>query len=119
MEGIAAYRQNAVETQSRGRIIVMLYEGAIRFLRQSLEALEKEDYVQKGELINKAIEVILELNVSLNLEAGGDIAQNLRSLYHFMMQHLTVANVKCDGEMIQDVINLLSELNEGWKQITE
>ncbi len=119
MEGIAAYQQNAVETQSQGRIIVLLYEGAIRFLRQAQEALDQQDYVRKGELINRAIEIILELNVSLNLEAGGEIAQNLRSLYHFMMQHLTVANVKCDKQMIQDVVNILDELNQGWKQITD
>ena len=119
MEGITAYQQNAVETQSQGRIIVLLYEGAIRFLRQAQDALDKQDYVRKGELINRAVEIILELNVSLNLDEGGEIAQNLRSLYHFMMQHLTVANLKCDRQMLQDVIKILNELNEGWKQITE
>jgi flagellar protein FliS len=117
MNGITAYQQNAVTTQPKGKLIVMLYEGAVRFLRQAIAAIDAGDYVQKGEHINKAIEIILELNVSLNMEAGGEIAQNLRGLYHFMMQHLTVANVKCDAKRIEEVICLLEELNEGWKVV--
>lgn len=118
MQGITAYQQNAVTTQPKGRIIVMLYEGAVKFLRQAADAINARDYVAKGRLINRAIDILLELNVSLDMEQGGEIAGNLRSLYDFMLQELAVANTRCDRRRIETVIGLLEELNEGWKAIS-
>jgi len=118
MDGIAAYRENSITTQSRGRLIVLLYEGAIRFLKQASAALKDKDYAEKGNYINKAIAVIQELNISLDMEGGGEIAMNLRRLYLFMVRYLTEANMNRDPGRIQDVIRLLEDLNEGWKVAT-
>ncbi len=117
MNGISAYKQNAVATENKGRLVVMLYDGAIKFLRQAVEALEREDYVEKGRLINRAIDIIEELNVTLDMEVGGEIAQNLRNLYYFMGKRLTEANVKRSAKMIEEVIDLLEDLNSAWRQI--
>jgi len=118
MNGVDVYQQTAVGTQNKGRLIVMLYEGAIRFLRQAIADLERKDYAAKGRNIGKAQDIILELNTVLDMEAGGEIAQNLRALYNFMQRHLSQANIKCDPQMVRDVISLLEELNSSWRAIT-
>ena len=119
MNGIKAYQETAVCTQNRGQLVVMLYEGAIKFLKQAIADLEREDYASKGIRIAKAVDIIIELNTVLDMDKGGEIAQNLRSLYNFMHHHLSEANLKKDTRMIQDVINLLQELKQGWEAIAE
>ena len=118
MNGIAAYQENTVTTQSRGRLIVMLYDGAIKFLRKALEAIEQGDDGEKGRMVVKAMAIVDELDSSLNMEAGGEVAANLRALYDFMRRHLFEANVQRDPRKIEQVIALLDELNEGWRAIT-
>jgi flagellar protein FliS len=115
MDAIRTYQANAITTQSRGRLIVLLYEGAIKFLRQAQKELEAGNMAAKGEYINKAVAILHELDACLDLEAGGEIARNLRKLYHFMIQHLNDANIHRDPQRIQSVINCLTDLNEGWK----
>lgn len=117
MSGTSVYEETAVMTQNRGRLVVMLYEGAIKHLHQAIKAIEQNDSEQKGKLICKAQDIIFELNTVLDMEAGGEIADNLRKLYNFMWQHLGKANLKCDSRMVGEVIDLLVELNEGWKAI--
>jgi flagellar protein FliS len=118
MNGFETYQETAVCTQSKGRLIVMLYDGAIRFLKQAVVALEEKDYAAKGVLLTKAMDIIFELNTILDMEQGGEVSQNLRSLYNFMHRHLSEANVKKDPRMIQEVITLLEELNQSWRAIT-
>lgn len=118
MNGITAYQDNAVTTQSKGRLIVMLYEGAIKFLRLAIREIENNNYEAKGRYINKAIDIINELNVVLDMDAGGGIAGNLRKLYIFMINRLSQANIQCDPQQIRDVIKLMEELNKSWKAIT-
>ena len=118
MNGFEAYRETAVSTQSRGRLIVMLYDGAIRFLRQAITDIERCDYAAKGRHIGKAQDILFELNTVLDMEQGGQIAQNLRGLYNFMNKHLIEANLRKDPRMINEVIAILEELNQGWRAIT-
>jgi flagellar protein FliS len=118
MNGIAAYKEAAVGTQSKGRLIVMLYDGAIKFLKLAIRELEAQNYAAKGQYINRAQDIINELNAVLDMEAGGEIAENLRKLYVFMGRRLGQANTQRDPQMIQEVIALLEELNLSWKTIT-
>ena len=118
MSGIEAYQQTAVGTQSKGRLIVMLYDGAIKFLKLAIQELEAENFAAKGKYINRAQDIISELNAVLDMEAGGEIAENLRKLYLFMNRRLREANAKRDVQMIREVIGLLEELNQSWKAIT-
>ncbi len=117
MNGFAAYQDTAVTTQSKGRLIVLLYEGAIKFMKLAIKELEARDYAEKGRYINRAQDIINELNAILDMDAGGEIAQNLRSLYLFMSRRLSEANTNRDPEMIREVINLMEELNQSWKAI--
>ena len=118
MQGIKTYQDNAVTTQSRGRLIVMLYEGAIKFLKQAIIELEANHHEAKGQYINKALDIINELNAVLDMNAGGQVASNLRKLYLFMIKHLSEANTKRDPQMIREVIKLMEELNQSWRAIS-
>jgi len=119
MSGIAAYKENAVATGSNGRLVVLLYDGAIKFLRQAIKALDAGDAAEKGVYIGKATEIIIELDSVLDMEGGGEIAQNLRNLYNFMVMHLTRANRQKDAQMVREVIALLEDLSQAWKAVTE
>ena len=119
MKGIQTYQDTAVTTQSKGRLIVMLYEGAVKFLKLAIKEAEAKNYEAKGKYIGKAQDIIAELNAVLDMEAGGEIAGNLRKLYFFMNDRLSKANGKNDPEIIREVISLLEELNQGWKAIAD
>ena len=118
MNGIATYSENSVTTQSRGHLIVMLYDGASKFLSQALTAMEAGDVAEKGRLIGRAIEIINELDAALDMETGGEIAANLRSLYGFMRRHLLGAHAKDDPQMVRDVVSLLGDLNDAWRAVS-
>jgi flagellar protein FliS len=115
--GAATYQEAAVTTQSKGRLIVLLYDGAIKFMKLAIKELEAGNYEAKGRYIGKAQDVINELNAILDTDAGGDIAANLRNLYLFMNRRLSDANTNRDPEMIREVITLMEELNQSWKAI--
>lgn len=117
MNGIETYQEAAVTTQSKGRLLVMLYEGAIKFLKLAIKEIEAGNTEEKGKYISKALDILFELNTVLDMEAGGEVAMNLRKLYLFMGRHLTEANAKQDIGKIEEVIKLLEELNQSWKAI--
>ncbi|MCY2927375.1 MAG: flagellar export chaperone FliS, partial [Planctomycetota bacterium] len=117
MNPLAAYKENAVTTQSKGKMVVLLYDGAIRFLKQALGSIQEGDVARRNELIQKAEAIIDELDFSLNMEAGGELAENLRRLYDFMRRHLIAGNIHNDGQRIQEVISILAELSSGWRAI--
>lgn len=118
MDGIGAYKDRSITTQTPGKLIVMLYEGAIKFLHRTVEAMEAGNAEDKARYLERALAIIDELNVSLDVEAGGEVAGNLRRLYNFMSTHLTQATIRNDPQMVRDVIACLADLNEGWKAIT-
>ena len=117
MNGVGAYRDTAVTTQSKGRLIVLLYDGAIKFMRLAIRELEAGNYEAKGRYINRARDIINELNAVLDVETGGEIAASLRELYCFMNNRLSEANIERDPQMIREVITLMDELNQSWKAI--
>lgn len=118
MKGLDTYQEVAITTQNRGRLIVLLHDGAIKFLKLAINGINADDAETKGIYINKALAIIDELNTVLDMEAGGAVAVNLRQLYIFMTRHLTAANIKKDPQKVDEVIKLLEELNQGWKAIT-
>jgi len=113
-----AYQQTAVTTQSKGRLVVLLYEGAIKFMKLAVKAVEQGDIEARHNYLLKAQDIIHELNAVLDMEAGGEIASNLRKLYDFMQKQLVQANIRNDTKKIHEVISLMEELNKGWKAIT-
>lgn len=110
-----AYRANQVMTADPGTILLLLYQGAIDFLRQAKNGLEKKDMAEKGQNISRALAIIGELQASLNFEVGGEVAHNLDNLYLFMTNHVTKANLSNDAQLLEETIALLATLKEGWE----
>jgi flagellar protein FliS len=113
------YQNNQVTTASPEQLLIMLYDGAIRFVRQAAEAMAAGERVRKLESISKALGIVSELANTLDHEVGGEIAENLDALYHFMIRELTQANLKNDAEKLRVVEDLLCGLRETWMQAIE
>lgn len=112
--GHDAYRLNAVETASPEQLTLMCYDGALRFMRRAAKALDAADRSDATSSIGRAQAIINELNVTLDMEAGGEISTNLRSLYLFVNRHLSDAIVTDDSAKIRESMNLIGELRSAW-----
>ena len=119
MDATGRYQDASITTQQRGKLVVMLYDGAIRFLRIAKEKLAEEDYAMKGVYIGKAQDIVAELNNSLNMEVAPRLAGDLRALYNFVYRHLNEANIERSAEKIDECIRILDELRGAWEQIAE
>ncbi|MGK5084500.1 flagellar export chaperone FliS [Bdellovibrionota bacterium FG-1] len=117
--GANHYKQMAVKTASRGQILLMLYEAAIKNVKFATQAIERKDLVQKGLYIGKAHDIINELTSTLNFDVGGDIARNLERLYNFIVEQLIKANIESSKEPLIAVQKVLETLHEGWKVAVE
>jgi len=115
MDGIAIYQDNTVSTQSKGRLISMLYDRAIKFMVLAIMEMKKKNHTAKTRHLNKALDIIDELNAALDIDSGGKIATNLRKQYTFMSNRLSLANIKDDPQIVCDVIKQMEELNKIWK----
>ncbi|MBT5868776.1 MAG: flagellar export chaperone FliS [Nitrospinaceae bacterium] len=111
------YRKNEISTSSQGRLILMMYEGAIKFTTMALQSIEKGDIAGQGKYINKTHDIINELSLALDLKKGGEVAGRLESLYQFILSQLTLANIKSDQKALKTVINILGPLSEAWEQL--
>lgn len=115
--GQSQYKRTQVTTVDKGRLIVLLYEGTIKFLRQAQECAQEGDLKGKAHHINRALDVIGELNHSLNMGDGGQVASNLRSLYMFMSDHLIKAKIKKETGYLDDVLQILTTLLGAWSEV--
>ncbi len=115
--GTGQYRQTQVTTVDKGRLIVLLYEGAIKFLREAVKANEAGDIPAKANFINRTLDIISELSQSLNMQEGGEIAFNLKRIYQFWTDHLLRAKITKDDTAIMDVIEMLCNLIEAWQVV--
>lgn len=107
-----------VTEASLHRLIQMLLEGGLQRIAQARGALQHGNIALKGELIGKAMGIVGGLRDGLNLEKGGEMAANLDNLYAYMMQCLSMANLKNDPAMLDEVASLLREMKEGWDAIS-
>ena len=113
-----SYRQVATRTASPGQLVLMLYEGAIRFLERAQAGFRLEDPVEFNTTINdnilRAQDIIRELDFSLNVEQGGELAIQLRRLYDYFDRLLLEANLRKDPAGIKEVINRITVLRDAW-----
>lgn len=118
-----AYQKNNVSTASQGRLVVLLYEGAVKHLTAALTLFEADGTLKPGNIerfgihIQKTQAIINELQVSLDMEKGGDIAKNLMSLYLYFNEELMDASIKHNKTKIQLVLKMINELTESWRMI--
>ncbi|ADU65473.1 flagellar export chaperone FliS [Desulfurispirillum indicum] len=112
----SAYKQNEIQGASQGKLIILMYDGAIRFLKQACVYIEKKDINGAHENIMRAENILAELMNTLNMDAG-EVADNLLRLYEFMLWHLIQANKDKDQQKVEEVISMLADLRGAWNQI--
>ncbi|MBC6713193.1 flagellar export chaperone FliS [Treponema sp. Marseille-Q3903] len=118
-----AYQRTNVNTASQGRLVVLLYEGAVKHLTSALNLFDNngkikaKDIEQFGIHIQKAQAIITELQVSLDMEKGGEIARNLMSLYVFFNEELMDASINHTKAKIEFVQKNMNELADSWRTI--
>ncbi len=118
LKAAKAYLSTQINTTSQGEVLLMLYEGAIKFLSQAKQRMREKNYAEKGILISKALDVIAELDGSLNAEKGGELAQNLHKLYFYCNTRLLRANLEMNEEYVDEVIKILEAMRTAFKQIS-
>lgn len=116
-----SYQQVATQTAPPGQLVLMLYEGAIRFLDKALAGFNLDDPAEFNQTISnnvlRAQDIIFELNVTLNITEGGELAMTLRSLYDYMSRKLMDGNLKKDEAPIRDVLGRIAVLRDAWAQM--
>ncbi len=117
MRSAMAYKQVEIGTSDSVKIISMLYDGAINFIKIGKEKLKEGDIAAKGLYLGKASSIVGELTSSLNMEAGGEIARNLRRLYDFVLDRLLHGNMRNDVDALENAEKVLGILRDGWKQV--
>jgi flagellar protein FliS len=117
VNGHERYLETAVETASPARLIVMLYDGAIRFINEATYAMQQRDYETQNAKLQRAQKILAELISSLDFDKGGEVAENLFRLYAYMYNQLVEANINDDAARLEHVVGLLCEIREAWETI--
>jgi len=112
------YLKQEIEGATKGKLVLLLYDGAIKFLKISVKHLSENKLNEAHTNIIKAENILFELMSTLNMDAG-EIADNLLRLYDYMIWQLVQANKDKDEQKVKPVIELLSTLREAWKDIVE
>ena len=118
---VQQYRQASIETASPGQVILMLYDGALRFLAQTKEGFAMPPSTSRNETINNSIvrvlNIVAELQNSLDHSVEGDIAKTLDELYGFVYHHLTRVNINKDSSMLPNCEQVLKDLRDSWAEM--
>lgn len=111
------YRRTEIETASPAKLLLMLYDGAIRRLDRANRSIDSSDMSGAHDHLVRAQDIILELMLSLDWDVGGDIPARLHSLYDFMYRRLVEANIRKDKAPIGEVLSLLEQLRQTWSEV--
>jgi flagellar protein FliS len=113
----AAYKQQSILTATPGQLVVMLYEGCLRFLHQGAQSMRDGGIAEAGSRLQRAEAIIEELLTTLDLEQGGVIASRLQGIYVFCLRQIMEARIERDPAKVDKVAELLSELRDSWVEI--
>jgi len=108
------YQQQSVQTASPSQLVIMLYDGAIRFLKLGIAGIEEKDYAKANTNLQKVQNIVCELMASLDHQYP--IAKDLEAIYHYLLRLLIQANIHKEVKPAQEVLNHLSELRDAWVQ---
>lgn len=111
------YKQNTVSTASPEELTLMLYNGMIKFANQAIIAIDEKKIPQAHEAIVRTSDIVTELNATLNMDY--EVSKGLRPLYNFLSERLMEANISKDKRMIEEIIPIITELRDTWKQAME
>lgn len=112
-----AYKSNEVMTAPKKKLVIMLYEGAVKNLKLAKIAMEEKNIEKTNTAFIKTQNILTELMSTLNFDQGGEIAKNLMALYQYMYQRTVSANIEKNQDTADEVIGYLEELRDAWSQI--
>ena len=118
MNPYQSYIKAEIETLNLPKLISKGYERIILELKASIESIKNDDLRSKINHINKALDILLALKSGLDFDKGGEIAKNLYDIYDFCEKQIMLANLKNDEKIINDIINILSTVKEGWDELS-
>lgn len=113
------YKQTSIQSASREKLLLMLYEGAIKFLKLGITAAEQKKIADRGMNIGRCYDIILELNNTLDHKVAPEIAKNLEQLYMFITDKLTQGNISGDPQPLREALKVLETLYDGWVKAVE
>lgn len=108
------YKTTQISTATPGQLVVMLYDGAIKFCKMAKLGIEQKNIETANNNLIKVQNIIQELKLSLDMKAGGDLSETLDALYEYMLRRLIEANMKKDVKIIGEVQRNLEELRDAW-----
>tara|TARA_B100001123_G_scaffold321328_1_gene360363 strand:- start:204 stop:644 length:441 start_codon:yes stop_codon:yes gene_type:complete len=116
-----SYKAQSIETASPGKLVLMLFDGALRFMDAAKKGFEEEDFTKRNEDVNnnliRAQNIVMELQGSLDMSVKGDLPGTLYRLYDFVVYQLQQSNLKKDAEPIDHAYKTISELREAWEEM--
>ena len=113
---LSAYRHAQIQSMSQIELVIMLYQGSIRFLHEAVEMMEAERYDKSWPKLDRARKIVIHLLGTLNRDAG-DLTGKFASLYAFVIERISVANAQRDAAIVRECIDILTPLKEGWEDI--
>jgi flagellar protein FliS len=113
------YKNTQIQSASREKLLLMMYEGAIKFTKMAITATEQKKVAERCVNIGRAFDIVLELNNTLDHKVGGEIASKLEQLYMFITEQYTKANITGQTEPLKAALKILENLYEGWKLAIE
>ncbi len=114
---LSTYKSTHVETASKEKILLMLYDELISTTHQAREALENQENQTAHDSLLHAQEIVTELISTLDMDAGGEISEELYSLYDYVLHNLIQANVENDPSRLDDVLPVVEDLKEAWDEV--
>ena len=115
----AQYKQQSILTAPPGRLVVMLYDGALKFLGQARDAMADGDRVAKRHALSRGLAIVQELQHMLNMDAGGEVALRLDGLYTYILGRCYEANSRLDPAGLEEALKLLTPLRDAWASVAE
>lgn len=113
-QAVNLYYETQIKTATPEELTLMLYNGCIRFLKQVHIGIEKKDYLSKNTNITKAIDIIDELQATLDMNY--DISKNLAPLYEYFKERLIFVSMRLDLDVLQEVIEMVTDLRNTWRE---
>ncbi len=118
VQAYQVYRQTQVSTASQGELLIMLFDGAIRFARQGQEYMGKGELEEANSKLIRTQDILNELILSLDLNVG-EIAESLQQLYTYIHDLLVQANIKKDSKLVDEAVGMLIDLRDTWAQVVD
>jgi flagellar protein FliS len=113
------YKKTEVESASKEKVLLLLYEAAMKFIKKAILAAEAKDIAERGYNIGRAFDIVNELSNSLNHDVGGEVTKNLERLYMFVTDQFVQANISGNPKPLKDALKVIEILYQGWVQAIE